>query len=141
MAAAGSKQAFTIEAKDFVGGHSGETINRGKSNAIKALSLALRRIAQAGVAYTLASIDGGVAANAIPSQASTVIVTADEKAEAAIKQAVQEEQAQIAEVYGSVETKAQFIVEGADVPEKTFSAEDTKAIVNLLNILHCGVFA
>ena len=135
------KQAFTIEAKDFVGGHSGETINRGKSNAIKALSLALRRIAQAGVAYTLASIEGGVAANAIPSQASAVIVTADEQAESSIKQAVQEEQAQIAEVYGSVETKAQFVVTAADVPAKAFSEDDTKAVVNLLNILHCGVFA
>ena len=95
-----------------------KTINRGKSNAIKALSLALRRIAQAGVAYTLASIEGGVAANAIPSQASAVIVTADEQAESSIKQAVQEEQAQIAEVYGSVETKAQFVVTAADVPAK-----------------------
>ena len=68
-------------------------------------------------------------------------MTADEKAESAIKQAVQEEQAQIAEVYGTVETKAQFVVTAAAVPAKAFSEDDTKAVVNLLNILHCGVFA
>lgn len=139
--AAEGKQAFTITAKDFAGGHSGETINDGKSNAIKALSLALRRIAQAGVSYVLASITGGVAANAIPSEASAVIVVDDVNAGETVKKAVGEEQAEIAEVYGEVEKNAHFLVESADVPAQTFSADDTKNLVSLLNILHCGVFA
>ena len=114
--AAKGKQAFTITAKDFAGGHSGETINKGKSNAIKALSLALRRVAQAGVSYVLASISGGVAANAIPSEASAVIVVDDVNAGETIKQVVGEEQAEIAEVYGEVEKNAHFLVESTDVP-------------------------
>ena len=139
--AAKGKQAFTITAKDFAGGHSGETINDGKSNAIKALSLALRRVVQAGVSYVLASISGGVAANAIPSEASAVIVVDDLNAGETIKQVVGEEQAEIAEVYGEVEKNAHFLVESTDVPAQTFSADDTKNLVSLLNILHCGVFA
>lgn len=139
--AANGKQAFTITAKDFAGGHSGETINDGKSNAIKTLSLALRRVAQAGVSYVLASISGGVAANAIPSEASAVIVVDDVSAGETIKQVVGEEQAEIAEVYGEVEKNAHFLVESTDVPAQTFSADDTKNLVSLLNILHCGVFA
>lgn len=139
--AAKGKQAFTITAKDFAGGHSGETINDGKSNAIKALSLALRRVARDGVSYVLASISGGVAANAIPSEASAVIVVDDVNAGETIKQVVGEEQAEIAEVYGEVEKNAHFLVESTDVPAQTFSADDTKNLVSLLNILHCGVFA
>ena len=58
-----------------------------------------------------------------------------------MKKAVGEEQAEIAEVYGEVEKNAHFLVESADVPAQTFSADDTKNLVSLLNILHCGVFA
>lgn len=61
--------ALEIAANGFVGGHSGETINKGKSNAIKALAMALERMEQAGIPYRLGDFSGGAAANAIPSQA------------------------------------------------------------------------
>ena len=93
------------------------------------------------MSYVLASITGGVAANAIPSEASAVIVVDDVNAGETVKKAVGEEQAEIAEVYGEVEKNAHFLVESADVPAQTFSADDTKNLVSLLNILHCGVFA
>lgn len=134
------KQAFTITAKDFTGGHSGETINDGKSNAIKALSLALRRLAANGVDYVLSDIHGGVAANAIPSEASATIVTGLGQADA-VKQAVNEQETQVKDVYGEKEAQAHFTVSETALPQQTFSKEDTKAIVSLLNILHCGVFA
>lgn len=134
------KQAFTITAKDFTGGHSGETINDGKSNAIKALSLALRRLHTVGVDFVLSAINGGVAANAIPSEATATIVTGAGQVHV-IKQAVNEEETQVKAVYGEAEKKAHFLVEETALPQQTFSADDTKAIVSLLNILHCGVFA
>lgn len=72
-------------------------------------------------------------------RASAVIVV-DDVAQVKRRKAVGEEQAEIAEVYGEVEKNAHFLVESADVPAQTFSADDTKNLVSLLNILP-GVFA
>lgn len=133
------KTSVKIMAKDFVGGHSGETINKGKSNAIQALAFLLLRLADAGVAYRLAYIDGGVAANAIPADAMAhiVITGGAEKVQDVLADAEKE----FALVYGNVETKAHFLAEDAPMPEQVFSGADTKAVVQLVSILHCGVFA
>lgn len=138
--AAAATASLKIMTKDFVGGHSGETINAGKSNGIQALAFVLLRLANAGVKYKLAYIDGGVAANAIPSSATAHIVLADSDV-AKVKDVIAEAEKDFALIYGEVEKTAKFVVEVADVPSETFSDADTKAIVQLLSILHCGVFA
>lgn len=133
-------KAVAIMTKDFVGGHSGETINAGKSNAIKALAHTLRRLTDAGIAYELASIDGGVAANAIPSSAEALLVLPD--ADTAVVQAVLDEaKAELDLVYGEVENTAAIVMEDRPMPETVLAADDAKAVVQLLLILHCGVFA
>ena len=132
--------ALQLTIKDLLGGHSGETINDGKSNAIKELALLLRRIEAAGVSFTIASIDGGVAANAIPSNAQAVIVL--NKADVAtVEKITQAAKADFDAMYGEIEKTASFAVQTATLPDKTFSAADTKALIQLLNLLHCGVMA
>lgn len=133
-------KALKIQARDFLGGHSGETINDGKSNAIQALAFALLRLANKGAAYTIASIGGGNAANAIPSLAEAVIVL-DEKDLSVVRDVLNEAQAEFDLIYGEVEKKGHYACEETTVPAKTFSPADTKAVVQLLSILHCGVFA
>ncbi|MFR1191274.1 MAG: M20/M25/M40 family metallo-hydrolase, partial [Megasphaera micronuciformis] len=68
--------ALTVRAHALAGGHSGEVINEGRGNAIKAVADILYRLSEGGVEYALADYKGGVAANAIPSDASAVIVVA-----------------------------------------------------------------
>lgn len=132
--------ALKITASGFIGGHSGETINQGKSNAIKALALVLQRLHQAGISYTLASYDGGDAANAIPSLAQAVIVLSDADADKACQLTAEGEAVHKA-VYGAVETTLSLKAEKTDVPEKTISEADSRAVVQILNLLHFGVFA
>lgn len=132
--------ALTVKAADFLGGHSGETINRGKSNAVKAVAAVLQRLAAAGIDYRLAEITGGVAANAIPEEAAAVIVLDQSDVAAAMRAAVEEEK-EIATVYGAVEKKATVHAAPCALPADTFSAADTKAVVDLITLLHCGVFA
>ena len=58
--------ALTVRAHALAGGHSGEVINEGRGNAIKAVADVLYRLSEGGVEYALADYKGGVAANAIP---------------------------------------------------------------------------
>lgn len=131
--------SLLVRAADFSGGHSGEAINSGKSNAIQALARLLLRLGQAGVDYELVSIDGGIAANAIPADAQAQIVISG-NAEA-VQDIVTEAQQEFALIYGEAETKAKFLIEDAPMPDRVFSREDTQAVVQLLSMLHCGVFA
>lgn len=132
--------AVEIRAHDFVGGHSGETINAGKSNAIRALAQVLRRLSDAGISYSLAHIDGGVAANAIPSAASAVLVLQASDVPA-VQAVLEKAHHELTAVYGEVEKTAKLECRKTDMPAKVFSADDTKSLVQLLLLLHCGVFA
>lgn len=136
----GGTKAVAIRTKDFIGGHSGETINAGKSNAIKALAQVLRRLTDHDIAYELASIDGGVAANAIPSAAEAVIVLSDSNT-AAVQAVLDDAKKELHLVYGEVEKDADIVMEDRPMPETVLAADDAKAVIQLLLILHCGVFA
>lgn len=137
---ADGQAALVLKAAGFIGGHSGETINEGKSNAIKAIAIGLQRLAQAGIAYTLAAFDGGDAANAIPSHAQAVIVLPADQVEKA-QDILAAGAADHKLVYTDIETSISLTAEPAALPEQTVSPADTKAIVQLLNLLHTGVFA
>ena len=132
--------ALEVTAKGFLGGHSGETINKGKSNALKALAQALERLTRAAIPYRLVDAKGGAAANAIPSEAKTVIALPKAQLEKAKALVAAEEQSQKA-IYGTVETTLQVKAEDTAVPAQVWSQADTEALVNLLLLLHTGVFA
>jgi len=132
--------ALTIAVSGLLGGHSGGTINDGKANAIKELALVLQYIARQGISLVLADVAGGQAPNVIPAEAHAVIVI-DGKDGAAVRQAVRDAAEEFRLIYGAIETTAAFTVDDADVPTQVFSADDTKSLVQLLCLLHFGVFA
>ena len=68
-----NSKAFRVEVKGLQGGHSGDDINKGRGNSIKVLT---RILHEATFAYDagLACIDGGNMHNAIPREASAVLV-------------------------------------------------------------------
>jgi dipeptidase D len=132
--------ALKVQTCDFLGGHSGETINAGKSNGIQALAFVLLQLADKGVPYTIASISGGNAANAIPSSAEATIVL-DKSDMPVVQDTLKEAKAEFDLVYGEVEKTAHYVCEETAMPKQTFSPADTKAVVQLLSILHCGVLA
>lgn len=132
--------ALEIAANGFVGGHSGETINKGKSNAIKALAMALERMEQAGIPYRLDDLSGGAAANAIPSQARALIALPADKMEQAGRLVAEEKASQQA-VYGDVEKTLDLTAQKVENPRQVWSEEDTAQVTDLLVLLHTGVFA
>lgn len=132
--------ALTVRAHALAGGHSGEVINEGRGNAIKAVADILYRLSEGGVKYALADYKGGVAANAIPSDALAVIVVAAKDVDR-VKATVAAAEKDFHLVYGETDPNAVFEVTPADLPKSVLSAEDTTSIVDVINLLHCGVFA
>ena len=132
--------AICISISGLLGGHSGESINDGKASAIKTLGVLLQRIAAKGVSYRIANIDGGAAANAIPAKAEAVLVI-DHKDAALVREAMAEEKKDFDLIYGNVETGASFMAADVPVPAQVFSDADTRGTVQLLCLLHVGVFA
>lgn len=132
--------ALEVTAKGFLGGHSGETINKGKSNALKALAQALERLTRAAIPFRLVDTKGGAAANAIPSEAKAVIALPKALLEKAKALVAAEEQSQKA-IYGTVETSLQVKAEETAVSAQVWAQADTEALVDLLLLLHTGVFA
>jgi dipeptidase D len=72
-AATAGSTPHAVEVGGLRGGHSGLNIHENRGNAIKILARLLDRMATAGVAYDLATIEGGSAHNAIPREARAVI--------------------------------------------------------------------
>ena len=131
--------ALQLTVAGLLGGHSGATINDGKGNAVKALAVVLQRLYVKGLSYELASFEGGVAANAIPAKADAVIVI-DPKDAGTIKDIMAAAQQEFCLQYGDVEKSPAFTAVDAAVPAQVFSQDDAKSLVQLLSILHFGVF-
>jgi dipeptidase D len=72
-----SWQAVILRLTGLVGGHSGIDIHRQRGNAIKLLARVLHGLAQRGVEFRLAGLNGGTARNALPREAEAVLRVAD----------------------------------------------------------------
>jgi dipeptidase D len=133
-------KAFALKADGFTGGHSGEAIGLGRSNAIQQMAFFLRALREAGISFRLASFEGGDAPNAIPANSQAVIVLS-EKDEPAVRSLLKEEMDKFHNMYLGIEDKAEIVMEEADLPGEVWSAEDTDQLINLLTLLHSGTFA
>ena len=123
-----------------MGGHSGEAINCGRANAIRTLGLILRRLADTGLAYEIASFSGGVARNAIPAKAEAVIVAGRDDL-SKLEAVLAEVKADFQHIYGGVEKTPVFAVTTTAMPQRVFSAADSRGLLQLICLLHTGVYA
>ena len=117
-------QALEIAVKGCKGGHSGIQIICQRANANKLLSRVLRKIGD----WKLASIDGGGLRNAIPREATAVILVEQSKVAEALQVVAEFEQAVIAEFAGiedSISVKAAEVA----APAKVMCAEDAWKLV------------
>ena len=131
--------AFRIKISGLKGGHSGIDIHEGRGNALRILGGTLHSV-MAAVPAEIASLTGGSAQNAIPREASAIVVltAADEqKLKAQIAKVEGEYKANL----GGFDPDLQITVEKVDRPKDVFAAEDAARSVDLLASLHHGVIA
>ena len=134
--AANSVTSLKIKVAGLRGGHSGIEIDDNRANAIKILAKVLREINLRGN-IRLANIFGGTATNVIPSSSDATILTDLSLDE--VKNISEKISAQIKKIFIGEENLT-IDVEEVEMPEKVFSAEDFKSLINLLTLIHSGVY-
>ncbi len=131
--------AFRIKISGLKGGHSGIDIHQGRGNALRILGGTLQGVMDAMPAE-IANLTGGSAQNAIPREASAIVVlnAADEQK---LKSLIAKLEGEYKADLGGFDPDLQITVEKVDRPKQVFAAEDATRSVDLLASLHHGVIA
>lgn len=128
--------AVRVELKGLCGGHSGMEIHKGRCNAIVALSNLLRQLLAEGTGFTLCSLTGGTASNAIPDAAAAVLCVSDVKA---LEGALGRRVAALSERWKDTEPGLTLTLSEADMPPAALSDADRDRALALASELPNGV--
>jgi dipeptidase D len=130
-------ECLQVDLIGLKGGHSGVDIHLQRGNAIQLLARLLREAGRE-VEFALADLEGGNMHNAIPREASALVVTdAPSDAENAMRASFE----RIREEYRTVEPGVELRVGRADRPDRAFTDEYGWNALALLHALPHGVAA
>jgi dipeptidase D len=121
------------------GGHSGMEIERGRSNAIKALGRALRET-HAAAAFRLVSLDGGKSRNAIPRDAQA-IVSLQAGDEGAFRAALETAAATIRDAFAKTDPGVTITASATDAGAEPWTAEATGRLLDAVAVVPTGPLA
>jgi len=131
--------AWRIKVSGLKGGHSGVDIHQGRGNALRILGTTLQQVT-GSLPVGVATVNGGSAQNAIPREASAVVV-GDGVRENDLRAALGQCQAEWKADLGAFDPGLEITAEKAAVPDKVLDAADAKLIIDLLVTLPHGVIA
>ena len=131
---------FLLEVKGLRGGHSGLNINENRANALKLLSRILAAAANEGVAYQLASLEGGSMHNAIPREASAVLHV-EEAAESKLRGVIACQLEGFKTEVEGVDDGLVVELTATDPADSVLEDTDRARLVQLLQALPHGVLA
>ena len=134
-----SGDAWRVKVSGLAGGHSGVDIHRGRGNALRILGRTLLAVMDR-VKPAVADVNGGSKRNAIPREASAVVVV-DSAQAAALKSTVAEYEAAARSDLGSFDPGLRISVEPAERPAQVIAGADAAAIAGMLAGQHHGVLA
>ncbi len=130
--------AFELKVSGLQGGHSGEDINKFRTNANKLIARVLDFI-QGDAEIRLSTLKGGTARNAIPRDAEAVFVCAKDKAELC-KEKFSAIQATVQSELAKTETGLVLTLnEISGEPVRAIGSAETQAAIRLLMALPHGV--
>jgi dipeptidase D len=136
---ASSGLALRIKVSGLKGGHSGVDIHQGRGNALRILGRALQRLSEQ-LQVEVTDLKGGSARNAIPREASAVVVV-DSAREQELKSLVASLQADVQADLGGFDPEVKITAEKAERPAQVLSADDAGRVINLLVAIPHGVIA
>jgi dipeptidase D len=133
--------AWRIKVSGLRGGHSGVDIHQGRGNAVRILGLVLQRLLDR-LPIEIADLKGGSARNAIPREASAVVVI-DAGREKELRALVAELQTEMQSDLGGFDPGLQLALEKAKAEgaPPVLDASDARQTVDVLASLHHGVLA
>ena len=132
---------LAVTVKGLKGGHSGVEIDKGRANANLVMGRLLLALEQSGMSYSIAQLAGGAKQNAIPREASAVLVTAPEKKDAVLN-CLQETISQVKNEYATTDPDITLEVSGQGASSaQVLTKESKEKAVVLLNNLPGGIQA
>jgi dipeptidase D len=134
-----SGEAWRIKISGLAGGHSGVDIHRGRGNALRVLGHALLA-AMGRLPLAVADINGGSKQNAIPREASAVVIL-DSAHAPELKSLLAAYAAEVQADLGSFDPGLLVTVETAARPEQVIAGADAALIASILVSQHHGVLA
>jgi dipeptidase D len=134
-----SGAAYRVKVFGLKGGHSGVDIHLGRGNAIRILGNALQRVLEK-VPAEIADIKGGSAHNAIPREASAIVVL-DSSREKDLRSVLADFAAETQTDLGNFDPGVNVSVEPASAPAQVLDKNNAKRIVDSLAVAPHGVLA
>lgn len=134
-----SGEAWRIRISGLAGGHSGVDILRGRGNALRILGRTLATLLDE-LPLAIAGIQGGSKRNAIPREASAVVVL-DTAHIARLKELLAAQEAKTQSELGSFDPGIRISVETSTAPPSVIEDRDARAIAEILACQHHGVLA
>jgi dipeptidase D len=137
--AAASGEAWRIKVSGLQGGHSGIDINKGRGNAVRILGRVLGTL-MGNMPVAIAAINGGSKRNAIPREASAIVVIEAARVED-VKEVVGAVEAAVRMDLGAFDAGLCITLERAARPEQVWADADAVEVAGLLASQHHGVLA
>ena len=128
--------ALKISLTGLKGGHSGCEIHLGRGNANKLMNRIMLACEAASVSFEIASIVGGSLRNAIPRESFAVLCVDDE---AAFRNIVQQQQAEITKEFSAVEPDLSIAIESAASVTEVLPSSVQKQLLACIEAAPCGV--
>ncbi|MCJ7730610.1 MAG: beta-Ala-His dipeptidase [Sedimentisphaerales bacterium] len=134
---------FTLKVSGLYGGHSGVDIDKKRANAIKLLVRTLKGL-QEQFDFSICSVDGGKAANAIPRDAQAIILLDSSRLDA-VRKALTELESSFKKEFSKTDPNLKVeLKEAAACPEQGRREKsiinNQSSIINLLSALPAGVY-
>lgn len=131
--------ALRIKVYGLKGGHSGVDIHLGRGNAVRILGRILQSLLDK-FSVEIADMKGGSAQNAIPREASAVIVV-DPAREAELKKLIASIESDVQTELGAFDPGLKLSVESTAAPGKVLEKADAAHVADLLVTMPHGVLA
>ena len=131
--------AWRIKVSGLKGGHSGVDIHQGRGNALRILGGVLQNLLDRHPAE-ISEINGGSAQNAIPREASAVVLL-DSAKEKELRSLIAKIESEYEDDLGSFDPGLKITAEKVARPEKVFESADARRVVDLLVTVPHGVLA
>lgn len=131
------QNGFRVKISGLRGGHSGTEIAKNRANAIKSIKSFLHYVEGKG-SFQLAKISGGDAINVIPNSAE-ILIAANLDAQA-MEDCKNNFTAKFKNIYGKGEPNISVEINAVDLPEKVFCEKDLSDAMNLIELIHSGVY-
>ncbi len=133
-----ASQAWNISVCGLLGGHSGERIGDGRGNAIRILAQTLHALKKADVSFSVASVTGGSARNAIAAEAEVVIATQSQREK--LCNVISDVEKRIRTALGDADPELSIELSEVETPARVMTDSDMAALTDALLLLHTGVF-